>query len=71
MILAVKIIDDILLISTDPALHDIITRFGSTFKLVRVVHGLGALCFYGLNIIEDKDFSVPIHCDDKFNGLEP
>ena len=64
-------VDDLLLTGTDESLRQFVTDFHQKFKLGEVVHGPGTLRFYGLNLIQDTDYSVSIHADDKLNAIEP
>ena len=57
-LLAIKIVDDVLLTGTDPALRKFITEFNAKFKLGEILHGPGTLRFYGMNIIQNSDWSV-------------
>lgn len=69
--LAVKIVDDILLTGTDSSMRLFITEFNKKFTLGEVVHGPNSLRFYGMNLIQESDWSVTIHADDKLQSLEP
>lgn len=69
--LALKIVDDILLTGTDAAMQNFIFAFDKKFKLGEVVYGPSTFRFYGIIIIQESDWSVSIHADDKLNALEP
>lgn len=69
-LLAIRIVDDIFLTRTDNALRKLVENFSIHFTLHVTGHGPGTLSFYGLNVIQDGDFTVPIHEDDKLQALE-
>lgn len=48
--------DDILMKETDEAIIELVNDFIFRFKLGEVVHGPGALRFYGINIIKNDDY---------------
>ena len=71
MLLVCKIVDDFYMTGTDTALRQFINAFNLHFKLGEVVHGPGTLRFFGMNIIQNEDYSISIHADDKLKQLEP
>lgn len=71
VLLVYKIVDDFFMTGTDTALRDFIATLNNKLTLGEVVHGPGTLRFFGMNIIQNDDYSISIHPDSKINQLEP
>lgn len=64
VLLATKIVDDILLIGEDATLRHFGSNFNSKFRLGEVVHVPSAIRLYGLNVIQCNDYFFGVHGDD-------
>lgn len=71
VLLAAKIVDDILVTGDTDMVDKFITGFNSKFKFGTVVHGPGNLRFFGLNLVQNEDYTCEINADDKLHALEP
>lgn len=69
--MAIKIVDDILMEGNDDDMRCFISKFNDTFELGEIVKGPCDLRYYGMNVIQDADFTVPIHADKKLQAIEP
>ena len=70
VLLAAKIVDDILITGVYKHVKAFLHGFNSKFALGTVVSGPGNLRFYGLNIVQDEDMSCSINAEDKLLALE-
>lgn len=57
VLLAAKIVDDNLVTGTNIMVDTFILGFDEKFNFVTIVHGPGNLLFYGLNIVQNEDFT--------------
>lgn len=71
VMLAIKIVDDILLTGHDDALRDFINAFNDIYELGEIAQGPGVLIFFGLNLVQDSDFSVTIDAENKLKSIVP
>ena len=70
ILVAAKIVDDIILTGKPRQTEQFLNAFNDRFKLGSIASGPGHLRFYGLNIIQHSDFSSTVGADDKLNALE-
>ncbi len=68
-VLAVKIVDDVLFSGKKQNLEKIVSSIKSKYKLETIVHGPSSFLFFGLQIIQDSDYSTMIHGDSKLEAL--
>ena len=69
-LLVAKIVDDLLVTGLPEVVRAFLQKFNMRYKLGTVAHGPGRLRFYGMNIVQEDDFSSYIDADDKLASLE-
>lgn len=67
----IKIVDDILTCGSDNAIRSFIHSFGSSFNIHGVSNGPGRLRIFGLNILQQDDYSCSVDGDKKLSALHP
>ncbi len=67
-VLAVKIVDAVLFSCKKQNIEKIISSIQSKYKLGTIVHGPSSFLFFGLQIIQDSDYSNMIHVDNKLEA---
>lgn len=70
-ILAVKVVDDILLVGDTSDLKSVIKHIRSEYKVGTVVYGPGNMLFNGMNITCDEESTLTVDADTKIAALEP
>lgn len=70
VLLVSKVVDDLLITGVKSYVDDFLVKFDMKFQFGSIVRGPGILKFYGMKIIQNEDFSLSIHADDKLNSLE-
>lgn len=63
--LPAKIVDDFLITGDTDMVSNFINGFNKEIKIGTVVHGPGNNLFYGLNIVQNEDFTFTINDEDK------
>ncbi len=66
-----KVVDDILLAAPAEHLRSFVKEISKEYKLGTIVFGPGTLNCYGLTIIQDEDYRITVHGNDKLHELEP
>lgn len=67
--LAAKIVEDILLCGLDLLVPDMVYRIKKGLTLVKLVHASGSLHYFGINLVQRPDKSVPVDGEDKLAGI--
>ena len=70
-LLVAKIVDDLLITGTPDETKQFIKVFDSKYKFGSVISGRGHLRFFGLNILQNDDFSSTIDGNEKLEALQP
>ncbi len=68
-VLAVKIVGDVLLSGKKQNIEKIMSSIQSKYKLGTIVYGPSSFLFFGLQIIQDSNYSTMIHGDSKLEAL--
>lgn len=63
-------VDDILFTGPEEQLRSLITDIQAKYELRTVVYGPGSFLFFGLTILQDGEFNIKIHFDNKLEQLE-
>ena len=71
IMIAAKVVDDIIITGEDEVTCEFITGFEKRFKLGTVVRGPGNLRFFGLQVIQDQDLSITVDGNEKLDKSEP
>jgi len=69
--LAVKIVDDVLIASTEAHLTVVVKQICSKYNVGTIVYGPGSFLFNGLNVTQDEDLSITVDADQKLQAIEP
>lgn len=70
IMLATKIVSEILLTKEDEATQTFSVTFNTLFQLDKVLLGSGELRFFGLDLIQNESRSVKIHADNELQSLK-
>lgn len=71
MLLAAKIVEEILVTCQPDAVETFISGFDKVFKFGPVLHGPGNIRLFGMKIIQQEDNPCSINAEDKLQTLEP
>lgn len=69
--MARNIVDDILSTGNDDEMRKFISEFNDQFELGEVVNVPDKLLNFGINLIQDDDYTISIHANDKLHLIEP
>lgn len=69
--LAVKVVDDIIVVAESTDLTQFVTQISSKYKVGTVVRGPGSFSFFGLEITQDTDGMIQVSGDEKLLALRP
>jgi len=70
-LLAVKVVDDILMVGDTGDLKSVIGKIRAEYKVGTVVYGPGKMLFNGMNISCDEESIITVDADFKIESLEP
>jgi len=70
VMVAVKVVDDILFASELPRLRRIVSAIQGSYTLGTVVYSPGTFKFFGITIHHADDFTIQIHANDKLTACE-
>ena len=69
ILLAAKVVDDILLSGPKDEKKKFIENLKNYFKVGTIVHGPGNLLFYGLNVFQNENYNIQISSDEKLDSI--